>query len=89
MTNKEAIGILKEYFLKNDPKEVAQLCAGLVVDLNRFSNFVQLSEKSALELMERTAMNMSEFNEILKCKEKRDEPLNIIKVVAGQEVGAS
>lgn len=60
MTNKEMIEKLTNYFMSQDSLLVANSCAHLIIDLNRFYNFNDLSENERNDLFERVSYNLSE-----------------------------
>ena len=60
-TNKEIIDALQEYFLKQDPKEIARALANCMLDIHRFVNFDSLPENESSLLITRSVANSKEL----------------------------
>ena len=57
MTNKEVVRKLEAYFIGQDAKVIAKLCANAFIDINRFLNFDELSKAEQDLLIMRTRAN--------------------------------
>ncbi len=66
MTNKEVVDKLQKYFLEQDPKDMARLCANFFLDLNRFYIFDTLNDLEKYHLQWRNKKNMHEVYKFLK-----------------------
>lgn len=66
MKNKQIMDRLEEYFLTQDPKIVARMCASHLVDLNRYYRLEELPYDEAVCLMQRMEMNMEQLYKFIK-----------------------
>ena len=65
-SNKEVIEKLTEYFLESDPKVVARTLAGLMIDLNRISNYESLELDEQKNLLDRMALNYQQLHDFVE-----------------------
>ena len=65
-TNKQVIQDLKEYFLTQDPKIVAHILAGLLIDLTRLYNLHKLEQDERQNLFFRLDKNIEEIKKFIK-----------------------
>lgn len=63
---------LHEYFLTQDNKLVAKLCACFLVDLNRFLSFSELTTEARKNLLDRTRSNLLQVYEFLETQKSTD-----------------
>lgn len=66
MTNKELIDKLYEYFLTQDPKVIARMCANLQIDLLRFLRIDKLPDDEAYHLIDRISILREEIDDFIK-----------------------
>lgn len=66
MTNKEAIEKLTEYFLTQDPRDVAELCASKIIDINKLVNIDKLTFAQQEHLIFRIDANWKEECDFLE-----------------------
>ncbi len=71
-TNKEASATLQKYFLKQDPALIAEVCAWLIIDLNRVLYLNEFSEEEGRAFLDRLAVNMLEVSEIINGDDSRE-----------------
>ncbi len=83
MNNKAVIEKLQQYYLTQDPKVVARLCANFLIDINRFFNIDNLSHEEEEHLLYRTERNMSQVHSFLKTGNMDD--LELINIPLDEE----
>ena len=66
MNNKEVIDALQEYFLKQDPKDIARFLANMMIDLNRFLSIEELPPDEAESLYFRIRYNVQQLRDFAK-----------------------
>jgi|APCry1669192647_1035423.scaffolds.fasta_scaffold66097_1 hypothetical protein len=70
MENKEAIKKLTDYFLEQDPGDIARILANMMIDLNRLKHLDLLPKNEADCLLMRFEKNLEELNLFLKMGSK-------------------
>lgn len=66
ITNKEVIDQLQDYFLKQDPKDVARLLANMMIDMHRVATVCSLPEDEQESLSTRIQINSSTLQEFVE-----------------------
>jgi len=66
MNYKEVISKLQKYFLKQDRKTLARLCAIFAADLDKFINIADLSKQERDIFLERVYLNKKEISRFIK-----------------------
>ena len=66
ISNKEIIQNLKEYFLKQEPSDIAACLANLLIDINRILNCDQLEEKERICLAARIHAQFASLHDFVK-----------------------
>ncbi len=65
-TNKEVIDALQDYFLKQDPKDIARVLAATLIDINRIRNYESLEYEEQQCLQFRLDHNLEELRKFIK-----------------------
>ncbi|HMG13869.1 MAG TPA: hypothetical protein VK590_00410 [Saprospiraceae bacterium] len=65
MNNKEVIKRLTEYFLKQDPKDIAKALSACMIDFNRLMHADSLGEIERANLFMRVRLNVEELQRFL------------------------
>jgi hypothetical protein len=65
MNNKEVGRILTEYFLKQEPKDIAKELAACMIDFNRLMHADSLGEIERANLFMRVRLNVEELQRFL------------------------
>ncbi len=66
MTNKEVVDKLQLYYLTQDPKMVARICANFALDLNRFLNIDDLDDDEKEDFLRRISFNVGEIYKFVR-----------------------
>lgn len=79
-TNKEVINALQEFFLKQDPKDIARALAACMIDFQRMVNFEKLGSEEKACLQARLLVNVEELQRFAKEGPRNDEPFRCINI---------
>jgi len=77
ITHKEIIAGLVEYYLSQDPKMVARLCANFYIDICRMMEFSELDIESQASLQTRLLHNRKNLMKFIKKGCQDDEGLKL------------
>ena len=78
MTNKEAIDILQNYFMKQNKEDITRFAANAIIDLGRFMNITELDERQRESLLMRTANNLREAHDLITKPSNDHRPIKFV-----------